>query len=187
MNALQSPGRAVAAVGAVVAVGAATMMAVIAGSASAAEPGRCIDNVHVRAQPTMDSEIVALCESGTAVQVGETRNGFVQLVDLGGWSSAEFVSVNGAEPAVSDRSATPDEQDGATSPGSSTDDAGSTDDEGSTGDTTDTTEEDGQRSAPGANDDSGDAGDAGADESAGGSEEPEAESAGGSPLDGLLG
>lgn len=185
MNALQSPGRAVAAVGAVVAVGAATMMAVLAGSASAAEPGRCVDNVNVRAEPSMDARIITVCESGTAVQVGESRNGFVRLVDLGGWSSAEFVSVNGAEPAaVSDPSSTADEQDDATSPGSGTDGTDATGDAGSTGDASDAGEQDGQ-SGRDADDATGGGADEYADEAEEGSEE--SGSAGGSPLDGLLG
>ena len=99
MNVLSRPGRAVAVVGAVVAVSATTLMAVVAGSAGAQEPGRCTDNVNVRAQPSIDAPIVAVCEAGTAVQVGETRNGFVRLIDLGGWSAQEFVSVDGAPPA----------------------------------------------------------------------------------------
>lgn len=178
MNALHRPGRAVAAVGAAVAVGAATL-AVIAGSAAATEPGRCVDNVNVRAEPSMDSEVVALCEAGTAVQVGETRNGFVQLIDLGGWSSAEFVSVAGAEPAaVAERSSTPDEQDGATSRDSGGDDTGSTDDTSDSSDASDSSD----------SSDTGDAaGSTGEDaDDAAGSEERETGSAGGSPLGGLL-
>lgn len=99
MKALHRPGRVAAAAGAVVAVSATTLMAIVAGNASAAEPGRCVDNVNVRQSPDINSPIVALCEAGTAVQVGETQNDFVQLLDLGGWAAAEFVSVNGAEPA----------------------------------------------------------------------------------------
>lgn len=97
---IRRPGRAVAAVGAVVAVSATTLMALLAGNAAAAEPGKCVQNVNVRAAPDIGSRIVGLCEAGTAVQVGETRNGFVRLLDLGGWSAQEFVSVNGAAPAA---------------------------------------------------------------------------------------
>jgi uncharacterized protein YraI len=104
MNALQRPGRAAAVVGAVVAVSATTLMALVAGTASAAEPGRCTDNVNVRSEPVFNAPIVALCEAGTDVEVGETRNGFVRLVDLGGWASEEFVTLDSA--ASSRRSAT---------------------------------------------------------------------------------
>lgn len=195
MNALHRPGRAVAAVGAAVAVGAATL-AVIAGTAAAAEPGRCIDNVNVRAEPSMDARILSVCQTGTDVEVGETRNGFVQLVDLGGWASAEFVSVDGTEPAaVTDRSSTPDEQDAATGPGSSTDDTGSTGDTADASDSSDASDTSDTSGASDASDgsDTSDTGTGDATGSAGedagdaaGSEEQETGSAGGSPLDGLL-
>lgn len=97
------PGRAVAVVGAVVAVSATTLMA-LAATASAAGSGRCTQNVNVRAEPKTDARIVALCEAGKQVQVGETRNGFVRLSELNGWASQEYVSVNGAAPARSPRS-----------------------------------------------------------------------------------
>lgn len=97
---IRRPGRAAAVVGAVVAVSATTMMALVAGTASASEPGRCTENVNVRAEPDINSRIVALCEAGTNVQVGESRDGFVQLIDLGGWSAQEYVSVNGAPAAA---------------------------------------------------------------------------------------
>lgn len=111
---LDRPGRVV---GAVVALSATTMMALVAGTASASEPGRCVENVNVRAEPSTSSRIVALCEAGTEVKVGESRNGFVRLTDLGGWSAQEFVSVNGAEPA-----APADTADSSTAPASSGDD-----------------------------------------------------------------
>ncbi|MHA6794844.1 SH3 domain-containing protein [Pseudonocardia bannensis] len=96
---LQRPGRAAAVVGGLVAVGATTMMALAAGTAGAAEPGRCTDNVNVRAEPSPTARIIAVCERGTEVTVGEKRNGFVKLTNLGGWSAEEFVSVDGATPA----------------------------------------------------------------------------------------
>ncbi|MFC4946448.1 SH3 domain-containing protein [Pseudonocardia sp. GCM10023141] len=101
---IRRPGRAVAVVGAVVAVSATTMMALIAGTATAAptapaEPGRCTQSVNVRSEPDIASRIVAVCEAGKQVKVGETRNGFVKLTDLSGWAAQEYVSVNGAAPA----------------------------------------------------------------------------------------
>jgi hypothetical protein len=97
---LNRPGRAAAVVGVVVAVSATAAMALVAGTAAADEPGRCTENVNVRAEPDATSRIVALCEAGTQVQVGETRDGFVQLTDLGGWSAQEYISVDGAAPAA---------------------------------------------------------------------------------------
>jgi|GEM_PF-3381286 len=91
---IRRPGRAATVVGAVIAVGATTALALLAGPASADEPGRCVENVNVRAEPNSMSRIVALCEAGTRVQLGETRDGFVRLTDLGGWSAAEFVSAD---------------------------------------------------------------------------------------------
>lgn len=98
MRALQRPGRAIAVVGALVAAGATTLMAISAGTASATVPGRCLENVNVRAEPDIDSRIVALCEAGTAVTVGESRNGFVHLTNLGGWSAERYIEANG-QPA----------------------------------------------------------------------------------------
>jgi uncharacterized protein YraI len=96
------PARAAAALGALVAAGAVTLVATM-GTANAAGAGRCIDNVNVREQPDISSQIVAVCERGQAVQVGETRDGFVELTDLKGWAAQEYVSVDGhvaAAPAT---------------------------------------------------------------------------------------
>jgi uncharacterized protein YraI len=90
--------RTVAVVGAMVAVGATTLMGIAAGTASAQAPGRCLENVNVRAEPSIDARIVAVCEAGTAVQTDAIRNGFVQLTDLGGWAAAEYIEVDG-QPA----------------------------------------------------------------------------------------
>lgn len=87
--------RTVAVVGATVAVGATTLMGIAAGTAAADVPGRCLDNVNVRAQPSMDARIVAVCEAGDAVQTDAVRDGFVQLTNLGGWAVAEYVEVDG--------------------------------------------------------------------------------------------
>lgn len=104
---LDRPGRIAAVVGAVVAVSATTLMAVVAGSAAADEPGRCVENVNVRSTPSLSAEIIKVCEQGTAVQVGETRNGFVELTDLNGWAAQEFISVNGQAPAAATEPSTP--------------------------------------------------------------------------------
>ncbi|MCE3549966.1 SH3 domain-containing protein [Pseudonocardia sp. RS11V-5] len=93
---LQRPGRAAAAVGGLLAVGAAGLMAVLAGTASAATAGTCTDNVNVREEPRADAAIVAVCDRGTTVQVGETRNGFVKLENLDGWAVKDYVKTNGA-------------------------------------------------------------------------------------------
>jgi uncharacterized protein YgiM (DUF1202 family) len=92
-------GRAAAAAGALVAAGAAALVAV-GGVANAAGTGRCSDNVNVREKPDITSKIVAVCERGQAVQIGKTRDGFVQLTDLGGWATQEYVLVDGHAPAA---------------------------------------------------------------------------------------
>jgi hypothetical protein len=96
---LQRPGRIAAAVGGAVAVGAAGLMAVLAGTASAATPGVCTDNVNVRAEPKADAKIVAVCDRGTKVELGKKQNGFVELVNLGGWSVDDYVKAD-ATPAA---------------------------------------------------------------------------------------
>ena len=87
------PGRAAAVVGAVVAVSATATVALLSGTATAApgvtEPGRCTKNVNVRAEPDIAAKIVALCEEGPAVPVGEARDGFLQLTTLGGWAAQD--------------------------------------------------------------------------------------------------
>jgi hypothetical protein len=101
------PGRAAATAGAVVAVSATAVVALVSGTATATpaagEPSRCAKNVNVRAEPDPTSRIVALCEQGTEVKVGESRDGFVQLTNLGGWAAQEYVSVNGQPPAPAER------------------------------------------------------------------------------------
>jgi hypothetical protein len=100
VTALQRPGRAAAAVGGVLAVGAAGLMAVLAGTASAATAGTCTDNVNVRQEPRADAPIVAVCDRGTKVQVGETRNGFVKLENLKGWAVKQYVKTNDGAAAT---------------------------------------------------------------------------------------
>ncbi|WP_433501971.1 SH3 domain-containing protein [Pseudonocardia halophobica] len=130
VTALQRPGRAAAAVGGVLAVGAAGLMAVLAGTASAATTGTCTDNVNVREEPAADADIVAVCDRGTEVEVGETRNGFVKLENLDGWAVKDYVKTDGTGTAAEtpdDAGLTPsrgDANDGApetTPPASGTD------------------------------------------------------------------
>ena len=94
MNLRNRPVRVVAAVGAVVAAGTATCMALAAGTASADEPGRCTQNVNVRKEPDQTSRIVALCPAGKQVKLGAEKDGFVQLDELGGWASKDFVKAD---------------------------------------------------------------------------------------------
>jgi hypothetical protein len=109
------PGRGAATVGAVVAVSATAVVALVSGTATATpaagEPSRCAKNVNVRAEPDPTSRIVALCEQGTEVKVGESRDGFVELTNLGGWAAQEYVSVNGQPPAPAERASSREGED----------------------------------------------------------------------------
>jgi hypothetical protein len=109
------PGRATAVVGAVVAVSATAAVALLSGTAAATpeagKSGKCAKNVNVRAEPDASSRIVALCEEGTAVQVGEARDGFLRLTNLGGWAAQEYVSVNGRAPAPAARATNSEDDD----------------------------------------------------------------------------
>jgi uncharacterized protein YraI len=91
MNFRTQPVRVAGAVGAVIAAGTTTFLALATGSASADEPGRCTQNVNVREEPDTNSRIVALCETGTQVMLGAEREGWVKLDSLGGWASKDFV------------------------------------------------------------------------------------------------
>lgn len=99
---MNRPRRAAAAVAAVLALTTTATVALVT-TASADEPGRCLENVNVREKPDVNSRIVALCEAGTEVQVGETRTGFVRLTDLGGWAAQQYVAVNGRAPAAGEQ------------------------------------------------------------------------------------
>jgi hypothetical protein len=90
------PRRAAAVAGALLAAGTAAGMALAVGTAAADVPGRCATNVNVRAEPDITSTIVNRCQAGTAVQVGEERNGFVWLPALRGWAAKDYVAVDGA-------------------------------------------------------------------------------------------
>jgi hypothetical protein len=113
---VQRPGRLAAVVGALAAVSATSMLAIV-GGASAAEPGRCVETVNVREEPDINSPIVAVCEAGTEVMTGQTRNGFVKLDDLDGWAAQQYISINGADPEL------PAATDEATNAESTTDEA----------------------------------------------------------------
>ncbi|WP_214405880.1 SH3 domain-containing protein [Pseudonocardia lacus] len=89
------PARTVATAALLLVTAAAVALAGTAGTATAAVPGRCTADVHVRAEPEPTAEVVGLCAAGTAVEVGERRNGFVELPGLGGWSAARYVAVDG--------------------------------------------------------------------------------------------
>jgi hypothetical protein len=92
------PGRRTAVVGAVLAVGAAGLMGLVAGTATAPPPGRCVENVNVRAEPDAGAPVVALCRARSETRLGATRGGYVELTDLGGWAALQYVST--AETAV---------------------------------------------------------------------------------------
>lgn len=96
---MRAQGRTAAIAGAVVAVGAATLMGLTTGIASATPAGSCLETVNVRSEPSRTSDIVAICEAGTAVETGQTRNGFVEIVDLGGWAAEEYIAVDDSAPS----------------------------------------------------------------------------------------
>lgn len=122
MNLRTHPVRVVAAVGAVVAAGTTTFLALAAGSASADEPGRCTQNVNVREEPEATSRIVALCEAGTQVMLGAERDGWVKLDSLGGWASMDYVK---ADENASDSHESDDHSSSSSSTRSSSSSSGS--------------------------------------------------------------
>ena len=95
--------RTVAALGAAVAAGTAGLMVLAVGTAAADEPGRCNETVNVRAEPNLDAPVVGLCEAGTAVQIGEIREGYLYLTDYQGWAAWEYLTID--EPAGTDPAA----------------------------------------------------------------------------------
>ena len=103
--------RVAAAVGATVAAGAAAMLAATT-TASADEPGRCLQNVNIREEPDVDSRIVALCEAGTQVKLGAERDGFVRIDDLGGWASKDYVKADESAHSSDDRSSSSSDHNG---------------------------------------------------------------------------
>ena len=156
--------RVAGAVGATVAAGAVTMLGVTA-TASADEPGRCLENVNIREEPDTDARIVALCERGTRVELGEDRDGFVRIDELGGWAAKDYVKADSPSSSSSSSSS------------SSDDDHGSSDDHrGSSSD-----DEHEHSSESGHSDESGDSGDLGSGDLGAG------DTQGAAPLGGLLG
>ena len=123
MNLRNRPVRVAAAVGAVLAAGTTTFMALAAGTASADEPGRCTQNVNIREEPDAQSRIVALCEAGTKVQLGDERDGWVHIDELGGWASKDFVKPD--ESSARSDSSSGDRSDGSDDRRSSSDGDGS--------------------------------------------------------------
>ncbi len=100
MNLHTRRARLLLAAGTLVVAGSSTAVALTAGAAAAAEPGRCAQHVNVREHPTATSRIVALCEAGTPVALGEERAGWVRLDELGGWISTDHVTTAGpTDPA----------------------------------------------------------------------------------------
>jgi hypothetical protein len=114
------PARIAAAVGATVAAGAAAMLAVTT-TASADEPGRCLQNVNIREKPDAESRIVALCEAGTKVALGEERDGFVRVDEMGGWAAEDYVKADETSSSNdrSGRSGSDDERSSSDSHGDS--------------------------------------------------------------------
>ena len=94
MNLRNRPVRLAAAVGAVLAAGTTTFLALVAGTASADEPGRCTQNVNVREDAEASSKIIAMCQAGKQVTVTDERDGFVRLDELGGWASMDYVKAD---------------------------------------------------------------------------------------------
>ncbi|MER5675126.1 SH3 domain-containing protein [Pseudonocardia alni] len=89
--------RRVAAVLGALAVAGVTTTGIIAGTASAAGTGTCTQSVNVRSEPEADAPIVGVCERGESTSTGETRDGFVELPEYGGWAMTRYVSTSGAE------------------------------------------------------------------------------------------
>lgn len=89
------PARVAAGAGLVLVTAVGVALGAAAGTATAAAPGRCTADVNVRAEPEPTAEVVGLCAEGTVVEVGERRDGFVRLPELGGWSAERYVAVDG--------------------------------------------------------------------------------------------
>jgi hypothetical protein len=92
--------RTVAAIGAAVAAGTTGLMVLAVGTAAADEPGRCNETVKVRAEPNLNAPQVGVCPAGTAVQIGEIREGYLYLTDYAGWAAWEYLTID--DPAATD-------------------------------------------------------------------------------------
>jgi len=124
MNLRNRPVRVAATVGAVLAAGTTTFMALAAGTASADEPGRCTQNVNVREDPNPHAKIVGLCEAGKRVKLGEARDGFVHIDELGGWVSDDYVKADDSGSDEHGASANDDRSADDTSNGDANDSSG---------------------------------------------------------------
>ncbi|MEQ3549716.1 hypothetical protein WIS52_04470 [Pseudonocardia nematodicida] len=91
------PRRIVAVAGALAVAGLAAT-GVIAGTATAAGTATCTANVNVRSEASASAPIVGVCERGDNTSAGAERDGFVELVEYGGWASAEYVATRTPSP-----------------------------------------------------------------------------------------
>ena len=91
--------------------GAATMLAVAAGTAVGRRARPLHAERQLREEPDAHSRIVALCEAGTKVQLGDERDGCVHIDELGGWASKDYVKPD--EPRARSDSSSGDRSDGS--------------------------------------------------------------------------
>lgn len=104
MKVMRGRAHIVAVVGLVVAAAVTTVLAVVGGTAQAAEGGTCTDTVNVREQPSLDAPVIGTCEAGTAVSIDDRRDNFVHLTSPAGWASADFVTTtSSAETSSTDQ------------------------------------------------------------------------------------
>jgi hypothetical protein len=107
MKVMRGRARIVAGVGLVVAAAVTTVLAVVGGTAQAADGGTCTDTVNVREQPSLDAPVIGTCEAGTAVSIDDRRDNFVHLTSPAGWASADFVTTTADTGQPSSAAATP--------------------------------------------------------------------------------
>jgi hypothetical protein len=69
-------------------------MVLAVGTAAADEPGRCNETVKVHAEPNLDAPEVGVCPAGTAVRIGEIREGYLYLTDYAGWAAWEYLTID---------------------------------------------------------------------------------------------
>jgi uncharacterized protein YraI len=104
MKVMRGRARIVAVAGLVVAAAVTTVLAVVGGTAQAAEGGTCTETVNVREQPSLDAPVIGTCEAGTAVSIDDRRDNFVHLTSPAGWASADFVTTtSSAETSSTDQ------------------------------------------------------------------------------------
>lgn len=107
--------RRIAALVGALAVAGVTATGVIAGTASAAGTATCTSSVNVRSEPSETAPIVGVCERGATTTVGETRNGFVELPEFGGWALDDYVSTSSSSSSRPATDGTTRSEDGLTS------------------------------------------------------------------------